>query len=93
MQAYGAGQFYPGMPGGQFVPPQQQPAGHGYGAPAAGGYASYAPPPAAGWSLSCISYIMSAFLKELSAVCSSGWQHLHVPVVCTLISKLALCLP
>ena len=48
MQAYGAGQFYPGMPGGQFVPPQQQPAGHGYGAPAAGGYTSYAPPPSAG---------------------------------------------
>ncbi len=48
MQAHGAGQFYPGMPAGQFVVPQQQAAGHGCGAPAAGGYTSYAPPPAAG---------------------------------------------
>jgi len=93
MQAYGAGQFYPGMPGGHFVPPQQQPAGHGYGAPAAGGYASYAPPHAAGQSLGCVSYISSAFAQELSAAGSSGWQHVHVPVVCILISKLALCLP
>ena len=54
LQAYGAGQFYPGMPGARFVPPHQQPAGPGHGAPAAGapytagGYTSYAPP-AAGW--------------------------------------------
>ncbi len=48
LQAYGVGQFYPGMPGGHFVALQQQPAGHGFGAPAAGGYASYAPPPSAG---------------------------------------------
>ena len=89
-QAYGAGQFYPGMPGGQFVAPQQQAAGPGYGAPAAGGYA---PPPSAGWSLSCISCVLSAFPQELSVVHSSGWQHLHVPVICTVISKLVLCLP
>lgn len=49
MQAYGAGQFYPGMPGGRFAPPQQQPAAAGY--PAAGGYGSYAPPAAAGQPL------------------------------------------
>lgn len=48
LQAYGAGHFYPGMPGARFVPPQQQPAGHGYAPPAAGGYSSYAPPAAAG---------------------------------------------
>ena len=46
MQAYGAGQFYPGMPGGRFAPPQQQPAAPGY--PAAGGYGSYVPPAASG---------------------------------------------
>lgn len=50
MQAYGAGQFYPGMPGARFVPHNQQPAGPAYAAPgapyAAGGYSSYAPPAA-----------------------------------------------
>ena len=46
VQAYGAGQFYPGMPGGQFAPQHQRPAAQGYGPPAAGGYNSYAPPAA-----------------------------------------------
>ena len=45
LQAYGSGQFYPGMPGARFVPPHQQPVGPGYAPPAAGGYSSYAPPP------------------------------------------------
>ena len=44
LQAYGSGQFYPGMPGGRFIPPHQQPVGPGYAPPAAGGYSSYAPP-------------------------------------------------
>ncbi|KAL3152053.1 hypothetical protein ABBQ32_001164 [Trebouxia sp. C0010 RCD-2024] len=43
-QAYGSGQFYPGMPGARFVPPHQQPVGPGYAPPVAGGYTSYAPP-------------------------------------------------
>ena len=46
VQAFGAGQFYPGMPGGQFAPQHQRPAAQGYGPPAAGGYNSYAPPAA-----------------------------------------------
>ncbi len=45
--------FYRGMRGDQFVPPLQQPAGPLYGGPAAGGYASYAPPPSAIESLAC----------------------------------------
>ncbi len=50
--------FYPGMPGDQFVAPQQQPAEPLYGGPAAGGYASYAPPPSAVESLACFLHTL-----------------------------------
>ena len=70
LQAYGAGQFYPGMPGARFIPPQQHPAAQGYApsasaAYAAGGYGSYAPPAASGRALLALVILLCHWVNAM----------------------------